>query len=139
MDVYLLQNRNTKERIQLASVKPHFRPAVRAGDFIFVSGQMPFDDNFNVVGNEIVAQTKQCLKNVASALALEGANLGHVVKVMVWLTDTEDFPAFNETYATAFPDAPPARATVCSALMVPGARVEIEATAFYPASAAKEQ
>jgi len=51
---------------------------------------------------------------------------------MIWLVNTEDFPAFNKAYADYFPGQPPARATVCSALMVPGALIEIEAVAYKP-------
>jgi 2-iminobutanoate/2-iminopropanoate deaminase len=100
---------------------------------LFVSGQLPFTAQRTLVEGGIREQTRQCLQNVAAILATEGATLGHVVRVMVWLTDTADFAAFNATYAEYFPGVPPARATVCSALMVPGARIEIEATAYLPA------
>ena len=116
----------------MSDVRPHFSPVRRAGDFLFVSGQLPFASGRQLVEGGIREQTGQCLLNVAAALATEGATLEHVVKVMVWLTDTADFPAFNQAYAELFPGTPPARATVCSALMVPGARIEIEATAYLP-------
>jgi 2-iminobutanoate/2-iminopropanoate deaminase len=61
-----------------------------------------------------------------------GAELADVVKNMVWLTDVSDFPNFNSAYARHFPNSPPARATVCSALMVAGALIEIEAVAYKP-------
>jgi reactive intermediate/imine deaminase len=111
---------------------PHFTPAKRAGDFIFVSGQLPFVAPGKIIAGDITAQLKQCMANIAEALAAVDASLEDVVKNMVWLTDPADFPAFNAAYAEYFPTAPPARATVCSALMVPGALIEIEAVAYKP-------
>lgn len=116
----------------MTPVKPHFTPAKRAGDLVFVSGQLPFDESGKIVDGGIEAQTRRCLQQVEQALADVGVGLDELVKVMVWLTATEDFPAFNVTYAQYFPESPPARATVCSALMVPGARIEIEAVAYCP-------
>ena len=112
--------------------RPHFTPALRAGDYIFVSGQMPFDAKGNIVEGGIEAQTQQCLDNIEAALAGENVTLEELVKVMVWLTDVDDFAAFNASYAERFPGQAPARATVCSALMVPGAKIEIEAVAYKP-------
>ena len=114
----------------MTTTKPHFSAAKRAGNLVYISGQMPFGADGKIVNGGIAAQVDQCIENIAAALAGEGLALGHVVKTMVWLTATEDFAGFNEAYAAHFPDAPPARATVCSALMVPGARVEIEAVAY---------
>ena len=116
----------------MSQLQPHFSPVRRAGELLFVSGQMPFASGRVLVEGGIREQTRQCLENIATILATEGATLGHVVKVMVWLTDTADFAVFNEAYAEYFPGLAPARATVCSALMVPGARIEIEATAYLP-------
>ena len=112
--------------------KPHVTPAKRAGDYIFVSGQLPFDENMKIIEGGIEAQTRQCIDHIAKALEEVGSDLKHVVKNMVWLTDPADFPAFNSTYAEAFPDDPPARATVGTVLMVPGALIEIEAIAYDP-------
>ena len=116
----------------MSQIIPHFTAAKRAGDFIFVSGQLPFIEPGIIVDGDVTAQLRQCMANIEAALATEGAGLKDVVKNMVWLTSTEDFPAFNTAYAEFFPTAPPARATVCSALMVPGALIEIEATAYLP-------
>lgn len=112
--------------------KPHFSPALRAGDFIFVSGQLPFDANMQIVPADIAQQTTVVIEHLARILASEGAGLANVVKTTVWLSDPADFAKFNETYAQHFVDGPPARATVGSVLMVPGALVEIEATAYCP-------
>lgn len=112
--------------------KPHFSPAVRAGDFIFVSGQLPFDANMKIVPGDIAQQTTVVIEHLTRILASVGADLDSVVKTTVWLSEPADFAKFNETYAQHFVNAPPARATVGSVLMVPGALVEIEATAYCP-------
>lgn len=116
----------------MSKIKPHFTPAYRAGDFIFVSGQLPFDENMNIVGGGIEEQTRMVVRRIEQALSAVGSNLTHVVKTMVWLTDPGDFPTFNTVYAEYFPEKPPARATVGTVLMVPGARIEIEAIAYHP-------
>jgi len=116
----------------MSKPKPHFTPAKRAGDFIFVSGQMPFDADMNVVGNNIEEQTAVCIEHISRALESIDSSLDKVVKTMVWLIDPQDFGAFNSTYAQYFPKDPPARATVGTVLMVPGALIEIEAVAFHP-------
>ena len=113
-------------------IVPHFTAAKRAGDFIFVSGQLPFTAPGKILEGDVATQLNQCMKNIEQALQEVGAELRDVVKNMVWLTNTEDFPNFNSAYAKYFPDAPPARATVCSALMVPGALIEIESIAYKP-------
>ena len=106
-------------------------PAVRAGDFVFVSGQTPVDDDGNVVSGGIAAETDQVLKNVAAALELAGCSMADVVKTTVWLRDRGDFVAFNEVYGKHFPSEPPARTTAESRLMIDIA-VEIEAVAYKP-------
>jgi reactive intermediate/imine deaminase len=119
-------------------VKQHFgtssvplSPAVRAGDFVFVSGQVPVDASGAVVAGDIAAQTRQVLENVKAALALAGCELGDVVKTTCWLEDARDFAGFNAVYATYFPQNPPARSTAESRLMIP-IKVEIEAVAWRP-------
>ena len=105
--------------------------AVRAGDFVFVSGQVGFGPDGKVVAGGIEAETRQTLDNIAAALRLAGASLADVVKVTVWLADLDEFPAFNAVYRTYFPQSPPARSTVEAGLMV-DARVEIEVVAHAP-------
>ena len=106
-------------------------PAVRAGDFIFISGQTPVGANGENVGGTIEVQTRQVLDNVKAALALAGADMTDVVKTTVWLEDARDFPAFNAVYASYFPHEPPARTTAESRLMA-DIKVEIEAIAYKP-------
>lgn len=106
-------------------------PAVRAGDFVFVSGQVPVDAQGNIVAGGVKEQTRQVLENVKAALALAGAAMEDVVKTTVWLEDARDFGAFNQVYASYFTSEPPARSTAESRLMIP-IKVEIEAIAYAP-------
>ena len=106
-----------------------FSPAVRAGPFVFVSGQVAMGDNGEIVPGGIEAQTRQTLANVSKALALAGCTLDDVVKVTVWLDDTRDFWSFNRVYAEHFPRNKPARSTTQAALMV-DAKIEIEVVAY---------
>ena len=78
-----------------------FSPAVKAGPFVFVSGQVAMGDNGEIVPGGIEAQTRQTLKNVEKALALAGCTLEDVVKATVWLDDARDFWTFNRVYAEA--------------------------------------
>lgn len=107
-------------------------PAVRAGDFVFVSGQVPVDSHGLVVSGGIGEQTEQVLSNVRSALALAGCEMTDVVKTTVWLADARDFGTFNTVYARHFPSEPPARTTVESRLMI-DIKIEVEAIAYRPA------
>lgn len=107
-------------------------PAVRCGDFVFVSGQVPVGADGKVVPGGIQAETRQVLKNIEACLALAGCGLADVVKTTVWLRDRDDFAAFNAAYAESFPADPPARSTAESRLMIDIA-VEIEAVAYKPA------
>lgn len=107
-------------------------PAVRAGDFVFISGQVPVGGDGIVVKGGITEQTEQVLANVKAALALAGCTMDDVVKTTVWLEDARDFGAFNAVYARHFPKNPPARTTVESRLMI-DIKIEVEAVAYRPA------
>ncbi len=106
-------------------------PAVRAGDFVFVSGQVPADDQGQVIVGGIEAQTRQVFQRVEQALALAGCTLSDVAKVSVWLNDARDFGSFNRVYMECFGDHRPARSTVESRLMI-DAKVEMDVTAYKP-------
>jgi len=108
-----------------------FAKAVRAGDFVFVSGQLPFGADGGLVQGPIEVQTRQVLENIKSALAEAGCTLADVVKSTVWLEQERDFAGFNRVYAEYFPSEPPARATVGSRLML-DAKIEIEVLAYKP-------
>lgn len=106
-----------------------FSAAVKAGNFVFVSGQVAKGSNGELVIGGIEAQTRQAMLNVEAALKLAGCTFSDVVKINVWLDDARDFAAFNQTYATFFPKGKPARSTVQSALMIDG-KIEIDAIAY---------
>ncbi len=108
-----------------------FSPAIRAGDFVYVSGQVAHDANGELVGGGIIAQTRQTVENLRRVLAGAGCTLEDVVKCNVWLSDARDFWSFNRVYAGYFPNVPPARSTVQSPLMV-DAKIEIDCVAYKP-------
>ncbi|MBO9425730.1 MULTISPECIES: RidA family protein [Stappiaceae] len=108
-----------------------FATAVRAGDFVFISGQVAMKENGEIEPGGVESQTKRTMENVIAALALADCTLDDVVKVGVWLDDTRDFWTFNKVYASYFPNGGPARSTVRSQLMV-DAKVEIDAVAYKP-------
>lgn len=112
--------------------RPPISQAVRANGFLFVAGQLGVDANFALTADDIAGQTAQALENLKARLAEGGSAPEHVVKVTAWITDPADFKEFNRVYATVFGDAPPARSTVVSGLLIPGAKVEIEAIAVVP-------
>jgi 2-iminobutanoate/2-iminopropanoate deaminase len=111
-----------------------YSPAVRAGDFIFVSGQVPIDPvTQQVVAGNVREETRQTLTNIMRILEGCGAALSDVVKCQVFLADGKDFAAMNEVYAEFFGAAKPARSTVVTAFAIPGIKVEIDAVAYRPA------
>ena len=107
-----------------------FAKAVRAGDFVFVSGQVPVVEG-EIVAGGIVEQAERVVANVIAALDAADCGLEHVVKVNVWLDDPRDFTSFNTVFERHFRDHPPARSAVQSALMV-DAKVEMDVIAYKP-------
>ena len=115
-----------------AAIGPYSQ-AVRAGNLLFISGQLPVDPASGAfAGDSVAAQTEQSLKNVASILAAAGLQLGDVVKTTVFLKDMNTFGEMNETYAKSFASEPPARACVEVARLPKDALIEIEAVAVFP-------
>lgn len=110
-----------------------FSPAVRAGDFVYISGQVAMGDNGEIVPGGIEEQTRRTMENVKKVLAMAGCTFDDVVKANCWLDDTRDFWTFNKIYAGYFPNGAPARSTVRSQLMV-DAKVEIDVIAYAPAA-----
>lgn len=106
-------------------------PAVRAGDFVFVSGQVPTNDAGEVIVGGIEAQTRQVFERLKAALALADCTLDDVCKVSVWLDDARDFGSFNRVYMECFGSNRPARSTVRAELMI-DAKVEMDVTAYKP-------
>jgi len=108
-----------------------YSPAMRAGDFVFVSGQVPTGPDGELVAGGIEAQTRATLDNLKMVLGMAGCTLDDVVKCTVFLADARDFYRFNAIYAAYFDTAPPARSTVNAPLVV-DAKIEIEAIAYRP-------
>ena len=123
-----------RERIQTdnapAAIGPYSQ-AIKAGGFVFVSGQIPIDPQTGqFVPGGIGEQTERVLKNLQAVLEAAGSSLDQVVKTTVFLADMKEFSAMNEVYARFFSEPPPARATVAAAGLPRDARVEIEVVAL---------
>ena len=106
-------------------------PAVRAGDTVYVSGQVPIDATGEIVQGGIETQTRQVFDNLKAALALADCTLADVVKMTVWLDDARDFGAFTRIYLKQFPGNKPARSCTEARMMI-DVKVEIEAIAYSP-------
>jgi 2-iminobutanoate/2-iminopropanoate deaminase len=112
-----------------AAIGP-YSSAVRAGNLLFVSGQVPFDPaTGQMVSGDIAAETRRVLDNIGALLAAAGLSFAAVVRTTVFLADMNDFAAMNQVYATYFSEPYPARATVQVARLPRDARVEIDAIA----------
>ena len=123
-----------RERIQTdkapAAIGPYSQ-AIRAGGFVFVSGQIPIDPaTGEFVKGGVGEQTERVLLNLKAVLEAAGSSLDQIVKTTVFLADMREFAQMNEVYAKFFAGAPPARATVAAAGLPREARVEIEAVAL---------
>lgn len=115
-----------------AAIGPYSQ-AIKAGGWLFCSGQIPLDPaSGQLVPGGVAEQTVRVLDNLSGVLAAAGLGLGDVVKTTVFLNAMEDFPAMNEIYQRYFTEAPPARSTVAVAALPKGAQVEIEAIAAFP-------
>jgi enamine deaminase RidA (YjgF/YER057c/UK114 family) len=110
-----------------------FHPAVRAGDYIFVSGQVAKDENGNMCVGNIEEQTRWTVECLRRILALDGAELSDIVKVTVFLEDARDFGRYNRVFAEYFPDGNIARTTV-EARAVIDTKIEMDAIAYKPLS-----
>lgn len=109
-----------------AAIGPYSQ-AIRCGQLLFVSGQIPIDPvTGTVVSGDVAAQTRQVMANLGAILAAAGASFSSVVKTTVFLMDMGDFAAMNEVYAGYFENPAPARATVQAAGLPRNVRVEIE-------------
>jgi 2-iminobutanoate/2-iminopropanoate deaminase len=123
-----------RERIQTenapAAIGPYSQ-AIKAGGFVFVSGQIPIDPQTGeFVAGGIAEQTERVLKNLAAVLEAAGSGLDQVLKTTVFLADMKEYSGMNEVYAKYFNVSPPARATVAAAGLPRDALVEIEAVAL---------
>jgi 2-iminobutanoate/2-iminopropanoate deaminase len=109
-----------------------YSPAVRAGQLLFVSGQVPIDPaTGEMVADDIAAQTRRVLDNIGALLTAAGRSFGDVVRTTVFLADMNDFGAMNQVYGQYFSQPFPARATVQVARLPKDSRVEIDVIATY--------
>ena len=109
-----------------------FSPAVKAGDYIFVSGQAGLVDNAGTKLKGIEAQTRQCLENIKKILETAGSSLSDVVKVTVFLGNVYDFDKMNEVYRNYFQEDLPARSTIVTGLVFSPMLLEMECIAYCP-------
>lgn len=108
-----------------------YSQAIRAGNLLFCSGQIPIDPaTGEFVSGGVAEQTEQVLRNLSAVLSSGKSSLSRVVKTTVFLADMDDFTAMNEVYGRFFGENPPARATVQAARLPRDARVEIDAIAI---------
>jgi 2-iminobutanoate/2-iminopropanoate deaminase len=109
-----------------------YSPAIRAGQLLFVSGQVPIDPaTGNLIPGDVQSQTRRVLDNIGALLKAGGLSFADVVRTTVFLADMGDFQTMNEVYATYFPAPPPARATVQVSRLPKDARLEIDVIASY--------
>lgn len=110
-----------------------YSQAVRAGGFVFCSGQIPLDPSTGkLITGSVRVATDCCLRNLKAVLAAAGAKMEDVVQVTVYMTDLGKFTKMNEVYAKFFPKEPPTRVTVGVASLPKGATIEVAATALAP-------
>ena len=108
-----------------------YSQAIQAGDFLFLSGQIPLDPKTGeLVKGDIRNQTRQVLENIRGVLESQSSGMKDVVKVTIFLRDIGNFNRVNEVYATYFPSSPPARSTVEVAKLPKDADIEIEMIAL---------
>ena len=104
-----------------------YSQAVKSGNFIFASGQIPLDPvSGNMAENDIKKQTERVMENIKDLLESENLTMANIIKTTCFLTDMGNFAAFNEVYATYFPENPPARSTVAIKALPKDALVEVE-------------
>ena len=120
--------------VSTAAAPPALGPysqAIRAGQFLFVSGQVPIDPKTgSLVDGSIADQASRAFENIGAILAAAGASFQHVVRTTVYLADLGDFAAMNEVYATFFTPPQPARSTIQAARLPRDARIEVDVIAF---------
>ena len=105
--------------------------AIRAGDFIFLTGQIPMINGEPMTTGTIEDQTRVILEDIKATLEEAECKMDDIVKSMIWLRERADFPGFNKIYGDYFPTEPPARSAIVSELLV-DVRVEIEVIAYKP-------
>ena len=107
-----------------------YSQAIKAGEYVFVSGQLGLRPGETAPAGGVAEQTEQIFRNLAAILEQAGSELDRLVKTIVFLTDLGDFQAMNEVYAQHVGETPPARSTVEVSALPSGGKVEIEAVAL---------
>lgn len=108
-----------------------YSQAIKVGEFIFLSGQIPLDPHTNeVVSQDIVLQTRKVMENIAAILEKEGLSLEHIVKTTIFLKDMDQFSIVNEEYGKALGDHRPARSTIEVSRLPKDVLIEVEAIAM---------
>jgi 2-iminobutanoate/2-iminopropanoate deaminase len=109
-----------------------YSPAIRAGNLLFVSGQIPVDPKTGILNEgDITAQTEQVMRNITALLKAAGGDFNNVVRTTVFLADMNDFAGMNTVYARHIVDPPPARATVQVARLPRDVKIEIDVIAVF--------
>ncbi|MDQ2908315.1 MAG: RidA family protein [Candidatus Eremiobacteraeota bacterium] len=107
-----------------------YNQAIRAGDFLFCSGQIPLDPQTgDLVAGDVAAQTRRVMENIRAVLTAASVTFANVAKTTIYLVDMDDFAAVNEVYGSYFSESPPARSTVAVAALPRNSRLEIEVIA----------
>ena len=107
-----------------------YSPAIKAGNLLFISGQIPVDPTTgNLIQGDIAAQADQVMRNLTALLRAGGASFTNVVRTTVYLADMNDFAGMNEVYSRYIVDPPPARATVQVARLPRDVKIEVDAIA----------
>ena len=107
-----------------------YSPAIKAGNLLFISGQIPVDPaTGNLIQGDIAAQAEQVMRNLTALLRAAGVGFDHVVRTTVYLADMNDFAGMNEVYSRYIVDPPPARATVQVARLPRDVKIEVDAIA----------
>jgi 2-iminobutanoate/2-iminopropanoate deaminase len=110
-----------------------YSPAIRAGNLLFVSGQIPIEPaSGNLINGDMTAQADQVMRNLTALLRAAGLGFEHVVRTTVYLADMNEFAAMNEIYSRYIVDPPPARATVQVARLPRDVKIEVDCIAVIP-------
>ena len=120
--------REALQPVGVATPKAPYSPLVVSGDLVFTAGQVAFDEDGELVSDEIEGQARQVFDNLRRCLEAAGSSLNEVVKVTAFLADLADFEVYNEVYRQYFSTPYPARTTVQAGL-APGLRLEVEVIA----------
>lgn len=113
----------------ISTPRGHYTPAVVENGFVFVSGQLPLDNEGNMLKGTVEEQMLQCLKNIDLILQASGSSISRVVKATVFITDIGDWPKVNAVFANYFGDHRPARVVVPTGKLLEGIFVEVDCIA----------